>query len=201
MAIPAKRNAASAGGGTPSRRACTSIRPVSAAWRTSGARPPSYGGPEPPTGPGHPSHRRTPDLCRSRTPLVTPLQQPVRCRSPHRLDDHQGYHAADLPSERTMRDILNRMGYRLKRIQKGKPLKKTEETDAIFANVAAVRAGGAGRSGDAGDLRSIPRRRWRWAITSGGEKPGRTGRGRWRRAGTTTRRRRRSWCRWGCWCC
>lgn len=49
-------------------------------------------------------------------------------------------HAEDrLPSERTMRDILNRMNYRLKRIQKGKPLKKTEETDAIFANVKAVR--------------------------------------------------------------
>jgi Rhodopirellula transposase DDE domain len=44
-----------------------------------------------------------------------------------------------LPSERTMRDILNRMNYRLKRIRKGQPLKKTQETDAIFANVAAVR--------------------------------------------------------------
>jgi hypothetical protein len=44
-----------------------------------------------------------------------------------------------LPSERTMRDILNRMNYRLKRIQKGKPLKKTEETDAIFDNVKGVR--------------------------------------------------------------
>jgi hypothetical protein len=51
----------------------------------------------------------------------------------------QGYPQGDLPSERTMRDILNRMNYRLKRIQKGKPLKKTEETDAIFANIAAVR--------------------------------------------------------------
>src|SRR5215211_4771236 len=43
------------------------------------------------------------------------------------------------PSERTMRDILNRMNYRLKRIRKGKPLKKTKETDAIFANVQGVR--------------------------------------------------------------
>jgi hypothetical protein len=51
----------------------------------------------------------------------------------------KGYPQEDLPSERTMRDILNRMNYRLKRIQKGKPLKKTEETDAIFANIAAVR--------------------------------------------------------------
>jgi hypothetical protein len=51
----------------------------------------------------------------------------------------KGYPQEDLPSERTMRDILNRMNYRLKRIQKGKPLKKTQETDAIFANIAAVR--------------------------------------------------------------
>jgi hypothetical protein len=39
-----------------------------------------------------------------------------------------------------MRDILNRRNYRLQRIPKGKPLKKTDETNAIFANVAAVRA-------------------------------------------------------------
>jgi Rhodopirellula transposase DDE domain len=51
----------------------------------------------------------------------------------------KGHSKADVPSERTMRDILNRMNYRLKRIQKGKPLKKTEETDAIFANVKEVR--------------------------------------------------------------
>lgn len=51
----------------------------------------------------------------------------------------KGYPEDGLPSERTMRDILNRMNYRLKRIQKGKPLKKTEETDAIFANVKRVR--------------------------------------------------------------
>ena len=50
----------------------------------------------------------------------------------------KGYPQEELPRERTMRDILNRMNYRLKRIQKGKPLKKTKETDAIFANVKAV---------------------------------------------------------------
>jgi len=55
------------------------------------------------------------------------------------LRTRYGYPAATLPSERTMRDILNRMNYRLKRIQKGKPLKKTKQTDAIFANVKAVR--------------------------------------------------------------
>jgi Rhodopirellula transposase DDE domain len=50
----------------------------------------------------------------------------------------RGYPREELPGERTVRDILNRMGYRLKRIQKGKPLKKTKETDAIFANVKQV---------------------------------------------------------------
>ena len=51
----------------------------------------------------------------------------------------KGYSQNALPSVRTMRDILNRMNYRLKRIQKGKPLKKTKETDAIFDNVKEVR--------------------------------------------------------------
>ena len=51
----------------------------------------------------------------------------------------KGYPRPELPSERTMRDLLNRMNYRLKRLQKGRPLKKTEQTDAIFANVRAVR--------------------------------------------------------------
>ncbi len=51
----------------------------------------------------------------------------------------RGHAEADLPAERTMRDILNRMNYRLKRLQKGKPLKKTKQTDAIFADVKAVR--------------------------------------------------------------
>lgn len=53
---------------------------------------------------------------------------------------NRGYSEEQLPSERTLRDILNRMNYRLKRIQKGKPLKKTEHTDAIFENVEAARA-------------------------------------------------------------
>jgi transposase len=55
------------------------------------------------------------------------------------LHSKKGYAKEDLPSARSMRNILNRMGYRLKRIQKAKPLKKAKETDAIFANVQAVR--------------------------------------------------------------
>ncbi len=56
------------------------------------------------------------------------------------LQTQKGYAKESLPSQRTMRDILNRMNYRLKRIQKGKPLKKTPQTNAIFANVKAVKA-------------------------------------------------------------
>jgi Rhodopirellula transposase DDE domain len=56
------------------------------------------------------------------------------------LKEHKGYGDDRLPSERSMRDILNRLGYRIKRIQKAKPLKKIKETDAIFDNVAAARA-------------------------------------------------------------
>ena len=56
------------------------------------------------------------------------------------LQTKKGYVPEQLPSVRTMRDILNRMNYRLKRIQKGKPLKKTPQTNAIFANVKAVKA-------------------------------------------------------------
>jgi len=55
------------------------------------------------------------------------------------LRDHKGYGEGRLPSERTLRDVLNRMGYRLKRIQKARPLKKLPEMDAVFANVAAAR--------------------------------------------------------------
>src|SRR4051794_32579102 len=50
----------------------------------------------------------------------------------------KGHPTEALPSERTMRDILKRRNDRLKRIRKGKPLKKTKETEAIFANVKHV---------------------------------------------------------------
>jgi hypothetical protein len=56
------------------------------------------------------------------------------------LQTKKGYATENLPSKRTMRDILNRMNYRLKRIRKSKPLKKTPQTNAIFANVEAVKA-------------------------------------------------------------
>ncbi|MCP4541186.1 MAG: ISAzo13 family transposase, partial [Chloroflexi bacterium] len=45
----------------------------------------------------------------------------------------------DLPSERTIRRILNRLGYRMRRVEKTKPLKKVPETDDIFENIKRVR--------------------------------------------------------------
>jgi hypothetical protein len=40
-----------------------------------------------------------------------------------------------LPCENTIGSIMNSLGYRLRRVQKAKPLKKVIQTDAIFANV------------------------------------------------------------------
>jgi len=50
----------------------------------------------------------------------------------------RGYRSKKLPQERTINNLLNRMGYTLKRVQKIKPLKKIKETDAIFDNVKKI---------------------------------------------------------------
>jgi hypothetical protein len=47
----------------------------------------------------------------------------------------QGYREALLPSTSTMAAVLNRMGFRLRKVVKAKPQKKLKETDAIFANI------------------------------------------------------------------
>lgn len=54
------------------------------------------------------------------------------------LLDCKGYTDQELPTERTISNILNRLGYTLKRVQKTKPKKKIKETDAIFKNVHEV---------------------------------------------------------------
>lgn len=46
-----------------------------------------------------------------------------------------GFNAEDLPSPSSMAEILNRLGYRLRKVVKAKPLKKIKETDAIFDNI------------------------------------------------------------------
>jgi hypothetical protein len=96
------------------------------------------------------SERRNPQLAADIRAIVEPhayadpeLKSARRYTNPSAAEVRaalirRGYADEHLPSERTMRDILNRMNYRLKRIKKGKPLKKTEQTDAIFANVKQV---------------------------------------------------------------
>ena len=45
-----------------------------------------------------------------------------------------GFNECDLPTEVSIGNILNRMGYNLKRVQKSKPVKKIKEVDQIFEN-------------------------------------------------------------------
>jgi hypothetical protein len=47
----------------------------------------------------------------------------------------QGYGEEQLPSPSTMAEVLNRLGFRLRKVVKAKPQKKIAETDAIFANM------------------------------------------------------------------
>jgi hypothetical protein len=50
----------------------------------------------------------------------------------------KGYSNEELPCENTIRNILNRLGYNLKRVLKAKPVKKIKEVDKIFENVRRV---------------------------------------------------------------
>lgn len=47
----------------------------------------------------------------------------------------QGYGEDQLPSPSTMAEVLNRMGFRLRKVVKAKPQKKIKQTDAIFDNI------------------------------------------------------------------
>lgn len=47
----------------------------------------------------------------------------------------KGFTDDQLPSPSSMSMILNRMGFRLRKVVKAKPLKKIKETDAIFDNI------------------------------------------------------------------
>ena len=51
------------------------------------------------------------------------------------LIEKTGWNDEDLPCENTIGTILNRLGYRLRRVQKAKPVKRVRETDAVFENV------------------------------------------------------------------
>jgi hypothetical protein len=51
------------------------------------------------------------------------------------LIEEKGWTSEQLPHANTIGEILNRLGFKMRRVQKVKPLKKVRETDAIFQNV------------------------------------------------------------------
>ena len=51
------------------------------------------------------------------------------------LIDEKGYNGEDLPSENSLINMLNRMGYNLKRVLKSKPAKKIKEVDEYWRSI------------------------------------------------------------------
>lgn len=51
------------------------------------------------------------------------------------LIEKKGYNDEGLPTDNIIGNILDRLGYNLKRVQKSKPVKKIKEVDEIFENV------------------------------------------------------------------
>jgi len=51
------------------------------------------------------------------------------------LIEQKGWKSEELPCEKTIGNILNRLGFRLRRVQKARPVRKVRQTDAIFENV------------------------------------------------------------------
>ncbi len=69
------------------------------------------------------------------TRIYSPLSaEEVRLR----LITQCGYQDAELPCTRTLRNKLNDLDYRLRKVRKCRPLKKIPETDAIFEEVHRV---------------------------------------------------------------
>jgi hypothetical protein len=54
------------------------------------------------------------------------------------LLEDKGYQQDQIPCERSMRDLLSRLGFHPRKVVKSKPLRKIKETDAIFDQVHRV---------------------------------------------------------------
>ena len=52
------------------------------------------------------------------------------------LMEHKGYSSTELPSNESIRRMLNAMGYTLRKVRKSKPLKKVPEADVIFETIS-----------------------------------------------------------------
>lgn len=56
----------------------------------------------------------------------------------NQLIEQKGYTDKDLPTNQTLNTKINKLGYTLKKVRKAQPMKKIEETDAIFENLKKV---------------------------------------------------------------
>jgi hypothetical protein len=57
----------------------------------------------------------------------------------NQLISQKKYTDDELPSNQTLNNKVNHLGYTLKKVQKVKPIKKIPETDKIFENIKEVR--------------------------------------------------------------
>jgi Rhodopirellula transposase DDE domain len=80
------------------------------------------------------SHCETDPTFRT-TRLYRRLTAKEVCRQ---LVEDKGYRVDQIPGERSMRDVLSRMGFHPRKVVKSKPLRKIKETDAIFNEVHRV---------------------------------------------------------------
>lgn len=74
-------------------------------------------------------------------PTLTSQRLYTRLSAPEvrrQLMAQKGYSDAELPSDEVIRQRLNQLGYRLKRVAKTKPQKVIAETEAIFSEVNRV---------------------------------------------------------------
>ena len=80
------------------------------------------------------------------------------------LIEQKGWRAEDLPCENTIGNILNRLGYRLRRVQKAKPVKRVQQTNAIFENVREANQAADQRE-EALRISIDTKARWTWGIS------------------------------------
>ncbi len=108
------------------------------------------------------------------------------------LMEEKGWLNEELPCEKTIGNILNRMGYRLRRVQKARPIKKVKAVDAIFDSIISIRPIGSPTSGKTRyEYRSIPRPKWIYATPLAAERQEAR---RWCRLTTTIWGINPSWC-------
>lgn len=56
----------------------------------------------------------------------------------NQLIEKAGYIDEELPTNQTINNIINDLGYKMKKVQKVKPLKKLEQTDDIFKKISEI---------------------------------------------------------------